>query len=785
MQFDIQTSISPFISSQFPEFYKTEGPNFILFVQAYYEFLEQNYAPTYSANGTATSTNVLFQARNLLNYRDIDNTLNSFLEHFQKKYLYGIPFNVIINKRFLLKHILDVYRSKGSVQCYRLLFKLIYNEDIEVYLPAQDMLAPSDGTWFVPTYIEVTNVSGLAALVGRTVFGMASSVTAVVESYITEPINGNIIASLYITNMVPKGASFIEGEKVIDFAYMNSPNIAAIVAAAPVITGSLNNLKIINGGQGFGVGDILGIVQRDLVNNAVISHGINGLVRVAGTTGAFGALNFGISHPGYGITATPTVLVYPGNGNSAGTGAGFNVGAIGDPQVVTYNTDVIANYLTTTLNASVYNLPSNTSANLSSNIGTSLGWTSNTFGSLISLSNIRTGTGYVEQANVFVESVENSLALPGSVTYSTAGNTVTGSGTNFTWYFSNTGMNSFIQLQANTLNSTFEYQAIKQVNSDTSILLYGPPTFTSNGTSNFYTSPAIFPANFTPPDPLMFEADGSINGLNSLVNGFTSLGNSSIGLAQAVDSGKGYIDGEQVELYLYSGVNAPTVTLGGLGYANGDALVFSGGGGSLATGFVTTNTVGGITSTTVTVAGSGFTSIPTVSVQTKTGSGAQLLASLEQYNTTSQVIAQVIKGGVGRGRGRWTTTKGFLNSDKYIQDSFFYQDYSYQIRAASQLSSYKTILYNTFHSAGSELFGEFQLITTLASNTGIAFELATPEVGQPIAWLTVDMSTITVDAANTSVTPAKYTVDEVVLTLFTADTINYTADVTSITTDAY
>ncbi|MGZ4849877.1 MAG: hypothetical protein ACXV2C_00695 [Candidatus Bathyarchaeia archaeon] len=781
MQFDIQKTISPFISSQFPEFYKTEGPNFILFVQAYYEFMEQQYGPTYAANGESTSTNVLYQGRNLLNYRDLDNTLESFLEHFQKKYLYGIPFNVIINKRFLLKHILDVYRSKGSIQCYRLLFKLIYNEDIEVYLPGIDLLAPSDGTWVVPTYIEVTQTSYLPNMVGQTIIGLASNTTAVVESYITEPINNNIVASLYISNMSPKGGAFIEGEKIINLVNKNSANLASIVAVAPVITGSLNNLFIINGGQGFNVGDILGVVHRDPSNNAVVSFGINGVVRVSQLTQGFGTLNFSISKSGFGITNAPTVLVYSGNGNSAGAGASFAVGALGAVQSVTYNTDVIANYLTTVINATAYSFPGNATANLSSNIGTTFTYANNTFGSLLSLTNIKTGNGYTQQANVFVESVENSLALPGTVTYSTAANTITGSGTNFTWYFVN---NSIIGIQANSTSSTFEYQAIKQVVSDTSLILYGTPAFASNGTSNFYVCPAIFPANFTPPDPLMLTEDGSINGLNSLVSGFPSTGNSIVGAVQTYDSGKGYVDGEQVELYLYSGVNTPTVVAGGKNYSNGDALVFTGGGGTIANGFVTTNTSGGIVSATVIYAGSGLQSIPTILVQSNTGTGAKLTTTLSQYNTTSQVLAKVIKGGVGKHSGYWSTTKGFLNSDKYIQDSYFYQDYSYQIKAASQLASYKDILYNTFHPSGSELFGEFQLITTLNAPASILYDASIPQPA-PVMWLTVDMSAITVDAANTTAIPTKYTVDEVVLNPFTADAGIYTVDTNGITADQY
>ena len=62
MKFPIEQYISNFVQSQFPEFYNREGPNFILFLKAYYEWMEE-------------SGNPIHEARQLFNYRDIDNTL--------------------------------------------------------------------------------------------------------------------------------------------------------------------------------------------------------------------------------------------------------------------------------------------------------------------------------------------------------------------------------------------------------------------------------------------------------------------------------------------------------------------------------------------------------------------------------------------------------------------------------------------------------------------------------------------------------------------------------------
>ena len=79
MDFSIEKNISNFIEKQFPSFYKEEGPDFILFMKAYYEWLESDFGTPLDGNGGP-----IREARQLYNYRDIDNTIEKFLEYFQK-----------------------------------------------------------------------------------------------------------------------------------------------------------------------------------------------------------------------------------------------------------------------------------------------------------------------------------------------------------------------------------------------------------------------------------------------------------------------------------------------------------------------------------------------------------------------------------------------------------------------------------------------------------------------------------------------------------------------------
>ena len=726
MQFNIEKKISNFVESQFPQFYLEDGPTFVLFVKAYYEWLE--------SEGQAIN-----QARSLFDLRDIDNTLNSFLEHFQKKYLYGVPFNVIINKRFLLKHILDVYRSKGSIQCYKLLFKLIYNQDVEVYLPGVDLLKPSDGTWTLPEYLEVTNSSVLKKYVGKQILGLSSNTSAVVESYIQEPINENIAASLTISNITPRGGTFNVGEEVILASDINNANV---IFTAPRVVGSLDSLRIINGGQGFAVGDIIKLVHRDLTNNAVVSYGVDGLLRVTGLQRQQGAINFNIIDGGFGYDENLKIFIYRGDGDVTGTGASFEIGSLSYNQSLRHNTDLIVDYANLQFNSLAFGLPANTSANSISVLQNALSFTNTTYGTLATLNNVFTGNNYTQTPYVFVRSVQDSkLPLEGTISYTTSSNTITGTSTGFSSYFSN---GDVIFLQANTSNNlTKEYQVIREVVSDTNILLYGPAKYNSSASAIHRTAPVALPSNFALYDPPMFRPDGKINGEDEIIYCNPSSGNSIIAKTIAYNSGKGYEQDEIVEAYLYSGLAPITITAGGSQYINNDPLVISGGDYSTpAAGYITTNSSGVITAAILNYSGSGYKTVPTISVKSRTGSGAVLNSEILEYNTQSKVLGKVLKRGVGVGKGYWSTTRGFLNSDKYIQDSYFYQDFSYQIRAASTLDKYKEILYNTFHTAGTELFGQFYDVVLDSSPGGILYEMETPTIA---ILTTVDVDNITVD----------------------------------------
>ena len=169
-----------------------------------------------------------------------------------------------------------------------MLFKLIYNEDVNIYLPSIDILRVSDGTWYEPKYIEVTANSKLKDFVGKNIVGVSSLTKATVEDYVKETVDKDIINLLYISNVSPEGRDFIIGEKIVLEDELNS---GISYSAYPTVLGSLDSVKIIDGGTNFTTGSIVKIAHNDVTNNQVISHGVDGLLRVTQSIIGFGELN--------------------------------------------------------------------------------------------------------------------------------------------------------------------------------------------------------------------------------------------------------------------------------------------------------------------------------------------------------------------------------------------------------------------------------------------------------------------------------------------------------------
>lgn len=275
---NVQKYISTFIEAQFPRVYEQYGQPFINFVTAYYQWLE--------TQGPG------FDSRRIYDYQDIDTTdLDRFLIYFKNKYLPNIQLETASNVKMLVKHSLDVYRSRGTIRGVDLLFRLVFGVGVDIYYPFDDVIQPSSGEWIIPRYIEVSTQDDLQKFVGKEIVGVTSGAQAFVESFVRKKSGSKQIDILYIS--VIEG-SFQTGERI------NTVNSPFNLLACPTIIGSLTQVDVITGGTGFEIGDIL-----DLKGTS----GYGGKARVANVSTTTGTVNFTLKNGGYGYMANSTILI--------------------------------------------------------------------------------------------------------------------------------------------------------------------------------------------------------------------------------------------------------------------------------------------------------------------------------------------------------------------------------------------------------------------------------------------------------------------------------------------
>lgn len=274
----IEEKISSLVEGQFPLFYREHGPVFVAFTRRYYEWME-------------SEGQVLHHARRIPAYSDIDTTVDDFILHFKETYLKNIQLETTTNVRQLVKHSLDLYRSRGTERAIDLLFRLVFGQGATVYYPSEDILRFSDNRYIHPTYLEVAHHPGLDTFVGKSILGESSGATAFVERYVRKKSPGRYSDILYISAVQ---GSFAAGERINTAVNPLAPE------QCPVFIGSLTGLIVDNGSTGFKVGDIVPLSS---------STGYGGKGRVTAVEKNFGATRYSLTDGGFGYTANHQVLI--------------------------------------------------------------------------------------------------------------------------------------------------------------------------------------------------------------------------------------------------------------------------------------------------------------------------------------------------------------------------------------------------------------------------------------------------------------------------------------------
>jgi hypothetical protein len=345
--------ISSLVSQQLPEFVRSEYSTFVTFLEKYYEWLEQ-------------SGNVIKAADELKSAQDVDLATDFYIEEIQKEFLPYFPQSITLDKRKFIKLINQFYSSKGTPNSLKFLFRALYNEEIDIYYPKDDILIASDGKWVLPLALRLdTNDNNIFNIQKCLLTGELSKATALVEKVIRSVDRqlGISYIEVYISNVQKL---FQTGETV--FATYNDGTNDVTVSAR--LIGALSEIKIDpqNRGLFYSAYDVTTGYSGDPVT---IVGGLNpvantpiGAIAYVGETTSGGITDVIVSNGGFGfrdpVVHPKTSIIDFSNGfegASFGTEARAKISLLDDTVYRTIN--VSETFIETLLTTPISNVENN------------------------------------------------------------------------------------------------------------------------------------------------------------------------------------------------------------------------------------------------------------------------------------------------------------------------------------------------------------------------------------------------------------------------------------------
>lgn len=270
---------------QLPAFIVEDYPQFALFLKKYYEWAEQ------TDNGVG-------RLRNIDTFWDVDvQNDENILQYLYRLLIREIPNAARIDRKFLLKNISQFYKSKGSVESIETLFRMVYGEEIEIYLPKEDVIKVSEGNWRKVVAITIDNIqylngdaASLFDLVGAEVF-QTDTTGAIVARGVVEDVDDEGVKQIIYLSVDKQLREFdlslqlrcfdptdpeiearidalIGDGKIIDFVirdngrgYSRQPQVVieggrfnagnAAAASVSIVNGEVSAITITNPGRGY------------------------------------------------------------------------------------------------------------------------------------------------------------------------------------------------------------------------------------------------------------------------------------------------------------------------------------------------------------------------------------------------------------------------------------------------------------------------------------------------------------------------------------------------------
>lgn len=150
------------VNDLIPDHVKANYPKYVEFIEKIALFLEEESRSGYYLNRVAIQ-------------RDIDTVDLEFLSELQNEIGDAIPRTFAANPRIFYKKLGELYRARGTLESIESFFRLLYNDDVEIYYPTEDIFRPSDATWVEQSVDIIANPNDYTPGYSYTISGGATT----------------------------------------------------------------------------------------------------------------------------------------------------------------------------------------------------------------------------------------------------------------------------------------------------------------------------------------------------------------------------------------------------------------------------------------------------------------------------------------------------------------------------------------------------------------------------------------------------------------------------------
>lgn len=203
-----------------------------IFISANQKFIEGEtiIGSTSSAQATIISyrANPVQNIQQLMEYAKPDNTVDFMLENFRRMFMSVIPATLAsgVSKRNLIKAIRELYTAKGTSEGHKFFLRLILDDDATITYPEKFMMRVSDGKWTIPKIIRTTLPANVSVddFIGQKITGETSVASAIIVGATVFLQAGVTFVEYELDpNSITKGLSdFIAGENLTAISKTNN-----------------------------------------------------------------------------------------------------------------------------------------------------------------------------------------------------------------------------------------------------------------------------------------------------------------------------------------------------------------------------------------------------------------------------------------------------------------------------------------------------------------------------------------------------------------------------------